>query len=92
LISEKPDIAGFSFASAGSGDYTDTTKPVEYLGRGNQKDKHDEADKRKKHEKDNDTYNNDKKMGQTKPFFEKCRSLLFLKKFLPAGFLRVGGI
>jgi len=56
--------ANFSFASAGSGDYTDEkTKSVEYLGRGEEKEEHknhneDKNEKRsktdKKHHKHND--------------------------------------
>ena len=53
--------ANFAFVSAGSGDYADGTKPIEYLGRGDEKDKHDETDKKEnKHKKDNDIDNNDK--------------------------------
>ena len=61
--------ANFAFASAGSGDYTEETKPTEYLGHGNQKDKHDETDNNeKKHAKDN-MDNNDKKNWTNKTRF-----------------------
>ena len=55
--------ANFSIASAGSGDYTDETKSIEYLGRGDEKDAKD-----KKHEKDN-ADNKDKKNWTNKTRF-----------------------
>lgn len=55
--------ANFSFASAGSGDYSDEKKTVEYLGCG------DDKDKKKKNPKSNDTNNNDKKNWTNKTHF-----------------------
>ena len=58
--------ANFAFASAGSGDYAGEPKPIEYLGRGNEKDKHGQpGNKVKKH----DTDNNDKKNWTNKTRF-----------------------
>jgi hypothetical protein len=48
--------ANLSFASAGSGEYTDGTKSIEYLGGGDEKD-----EKKKNHEKKDNTDYNDKK-------------------------------
>ena len=61
--------ANFAFASAGSGDYAAETKPIEYLGRGNEKDKHETDNKETKHKKDKDPDNNDKKNWTNKTRF-----------------------
>ena len=67
--------ANFAFASAGSGDYADETKHIEYLGRGDEKDA-----KKKKHKKEN-ADNNDKKNWTNKTRFlrRRCEVTVFEK-------------
>lgn len=53
--------ANFSFASAGSGDYPDETKTntsIEYLGRGDEKDKKEKKHERKSTDSDKKNWTN----------------------------------